>query len=426
MRMRKLGKGQSVVFCSSMEVKRKILEYSGKSLGAIEVADVLQWCIANTCFYARKCIPLWAIQGLRHQRRHAACSRPLLNAEGEISGHLADYLLEREAQSLQERYEDGGPQHEERILLHSVIEEPLIRRAQQLADIRAKCQEFDVFSFNTATLHEEQERELSPENERERQVELPAPSKPQKHRVHPDVRRFVKDGVLIRSSDAFRLAFDTLRNTTARDYYESTWPKDLVVTTDFAQTVQASDEQALDSYLRPVHWIASCKERDRTNYVVLSPYEAQELLPSIRKHRHVILHLYSPRLNFSVRTLEDLSFCTVPAVHESWSPPHIIRQLNLFAGQLYIKNYEEYRLLCDFLGLCSEPPDDQMEVARDGFINPPDRALSKSLILQDCPFTTSPVAFLRMIMALRRKGQSFAISHLGMILNGDRISREQF
>ncbi len=424
--MRKLGKGQSVVFCSSMEVNRKIIEYSGKSQGAIEVADVLQWCIANTCFYARKCIPLWATQGLRYQRRHAVCSQPLLNAEGEISGHLAEYLLEREAQSLQERYGDGGPQHEERVLLHSVIEEPLIRRAQQLADIRAKCQEFDVVSFNTATLHEEQERELSPENERERQVELPAPSKPQKHCVHPDVRRFVKDGVLIQSSDAFRLAFDTLRNTTARDYYESTWPKGLVVTTDFAQTVQASDEQALDSYLRPVHWIASCKQRGRTSCVVLSPYEAQELLPSIRKHRHVILHLYSPRLNFSVRTLEDLSFCTVPAVHESWSPPHIIRQLNLFAGQLYIKNYEEYRLLCDFLGLCSEPPDDQMEVARDGFINPPDRALSKSLILQDCPFTTSPVAFLRMIMALRRKGQSFAISHLGMILNGDRISREQF
>ncbi len=78
------------------------------------------------------------------------------------------------------------------------------------------------------------------------------------------------------------------------------------------------------------------------------------------------------------------------------------------------------------MGLSSEPPDDQMEVARDGFINPPDRALSKSLILQDCPFTTSPVAFLRVIMAFRRKGQSFAMSHLGMILNGERISREQF
>jgi hypothetical protein len=30
MRMRKLGKGQSVAFCSSMEVQRKIVESSGK------------------------------------------------------------------------------------------------------------------------------------------------------------------------------------------------------------------------------------------------------------------------------------------------------------------------------------------------------------------------------------------------------------
>jgi hypothetical protein len=49
MRMRNLRKGQSVVFCSSMEVQRNILESGSKSEGCIEVADVLKWCIANTC-----------------------------------------------------------------------------------------------------------------------------------------------------------------------------------------------------------------------------------------------------------------------------------------------------------------------------------------------------------------------------------------
>jgi hypothetical protein len=409
-----------------MEVHRKILESSGRSHGMIEVADVLQWCIAGTCSHARKSIALWATQGLRHQRRRAACSQPLLNAKGRVSGHLVEYLLEREAQSLQERYGNGGPQHEEQILLHNVMEKPLMRCKQQLADIRAKCQEFNVVSFNTATLHEEQERELSPENEREQQVELPAASAPRIHYVHPDVQLFVRHGVFKRSSDAFRPAFDTLRNTTALDYYESTWPEDLVVTTDFAQTIEASGEQLLDPYLRPVNWIVSCKGGDKINYVVLSPYEAQELLPSIRKHQQVILHVYSPRLNVSARTLEDLSFCAIPALPESWSAPHIVRQLNLFAGQLYIRNYEEYVLLCGFLGLCSEPPDDHIEVARDGFISPQDRALSNSVMLRECPFTTSPVAFLRMIIALRRKGQSFAMSHFGMILNGELIARDTF
>ncbi|KAL2046481.1 hypothetical protein ABVK25_011836 [Lepraria finkii] len=42
-RMRKLGKGQSVMFCGPMEVERKIIHCSGKNRGdAIEVADVLQ------------------------------------------------------------------------------------------------------------------------------------------------------------------------------------------------------------------------------------------------------------------------------------------------------------------------------------------------------------------------------------------------
>jgi hypothetical protein len=263
-----------------MEIYRKILESSGRSHGKIEVADVLQWCIVGTCSHARKSIALWATQGLRHQRHHAAYSQPFIDAEGQLSEHLAEYLLEKEAQSLQERYGNGEPQHVEQILLHDE-EQPLMSRTQQLADIRAKCREFDVASFNIAALHEEQERELSPEDEREQQVELPPASTPRIHYVHPDVRFFIRHGVLTRSSDAFRPAFNTLRNTTAHDYYESTWPEDLIVTTDFAQTIQASVEQLLDSYLRPVHWIVSCKDGDRINFVVLSPYEAQELLPCV-------------------------------------------------------------------------------------------------------------------------------------------------
>ena len=50
MRMRKLGKGQSVMICGPMEVERKILRCSGKSrCDTIEVADVLQWSISETC-----------------------------------------------------------------------------------------------------------------------------------------------------------------------------------------------------------------------------------------------------------------------------------------------------------------------------------------------------------------------------------------
>jgi hypothetical protein len=160
--------------------------------------------------------------------------------------------------------------------------------------------------------------------------------------------------------------------------------------------------------------------------VILSPYEAQELLPSVRHYEQVILHVYSPRLSVSVRTLEDLSFCAVPAVPDSRSAPAIVKQLNLLAGQLYIRTYEEYESLCGFLGLCSHPPDDHTKIASDGFITPPNISQSDFIITPTCPFMISPVAFLRKFMALRRKGQSFTASHLGRILNGELISREHF
>lgn len=424
MRMRKLGKGQSVVFCSSMEIQRKIRERSDKSQDTIEVADVLKWCIAETNSHTRKSIPLWATQGVRHQRRQAVYAR---SAAQGLSRDLVESLLELEAQSLKQRYGEERTHHEEQLLSQSTIDEPLMVRKKQLDEIRAKCQEFEVASFNTATLQEEQERELSPENEREQQVELPPASSPLTHYVHPDVRQLITHGVLKRSSDAFQPAFETLRRTTASSHYDSrAWPDDLLVTTDFANTIQASDDQFLDSFLRPVHWILSCKGRSAVECVVLSPYEAQELLPSIRESKVVTLHTYSPRPSVSVRTLEDLSFCAVPAVPQSLPDPDVIRHLNLFAGQLYIQDFGEYMMLCEFLGLCSQPPDDSVQVACDGFISPTSRANSERAMIRVCPFTASPVAFLRMIIALRRKGQSFSSSHFGKILNGELIGRNEF
>ena len=203
-------------------------------------------------------------------------------------------------------------------------------------------------------------------------------------------------------------------------------PDDLLVTTDFARTVEASSNGLLDSFLRPVNWIVSYKYGSKMKLVVLSPHEAQELLPYIRRGKNTSLHVYSPRLSVSTRSLEDLSFCAVPAIPKSWSTPKMVNQLNIFAGQPYIRDYEEYVSICMFLGLCSRPPDDQMKVECDGFISQLSIAMSDCIITRACTFTTSPVAFVRIVMALRRKGQSFKNSHFGKILSGELILKEQF
>lgn len=420
MRMRKLEESQSVVFCSSMEVRRKILEQCGRSEGSLGVEDVLGWSIAETCVNTKRSIPLWATQGVRHQHRRAACSI------GPIRHEVAESLLEPEAQSLDQRYGHTKTLLEEQVL-SDTISETHISRKNQLDSIRAKCVEFEVASFNTATLQEEQERELSPENEREQQVELPPALLPHHHQIHKDVWQLITKGNFNGSSDAFRPAFDIFRNTTAFEHFESLgWSNELLVTTDFTRTVQAKLHQNLDSFLRPVHWIVSCKTSGAHIFVVISPHEAQELIPSIRQQSHVVLHTYSPRLNITTRTMEDLSFCAVPALPQSWKIPSVVPQLNLFAGQLYIRSYEEYESICACLGLCSRPPDDKMEVACDGFISPASRLRSNSALIRACSFNNSPVAFLRTVMALRRKGQSIGMSHMGKILSGELVAREQF
>lgn len=426
--MRKLGKGQSVMFCGPMEVENKILRASGKPECAnIEVADVLQWSIAQTCIHTKRCVPLWATQGIRHQRRHIAWSEYSSNDCEESALKIAKSLLEPEAQTLENRYGFGERRFEEQLLLSNFKDESLSKRETQLEAIRAKCREFKLASFDSAALREEQERELSPENEQERQVERPLALDPHIHSVHRDLKIFVCQGILHRSSDAFKPAFQVFGSTTAKECLEAkAWPLDLLVTTDFSRTVQASENQPLDLFLRPVHWAVSRRDGNLIEAVVVSPWEAHELLPSIRQQKAVTLHVYSPRVSKSVRTLEDLSFCAIPAAPEGWPNCPVILQLNIFAGQLYLLSYDEYLAVCRLLGLCFGPPPEEIEVACDGFISPICRPGYDELMAGQCPFKISPIGFLRMLIAMRRKGQNSQKSHIGRILQGELLAREEF
>src|SRR5690606_31984791 len=70
MRMRKLGKGQSIMFCAPKEVQRKIRAIVGKnSRDDITFQDVLKWTIKETVECTTNSVPLWATQGVRYQRR---------------------------------------------------------------------------------------------------------------------------------------------------------------------------------------------------------------------------------------------------------------------------------------------------------------------------------------------------------------------
>lgn len=428
MRMRKLGKGQSIMICAPKDIERKILECSRKSPeDPIEVGDVIKWSIFETFSHTRKSIPLWATQGLRYQRQHPFWSEATAGHDWQQSMGVAKILVEPEAQTLEHRYSSDTIHAEDQVLLHGVEEIALIDRQCEVEAISARCKEFMVQSFNMASLHEEQERELSPENEQEVQVEKPPAQEPLKHVVHADLFHFVMYGKLRRFSSAFQPAFASLSSTSASKALETAaWPATLLVTLDFARTVKVPAGERLDWYVRPVHWIASRTENGRGDYVILSPFEANELLPSIRKRKLVRLHTYAPRTSQLMSTMEDLTTFAIPPASHEWIMSPIGMHLNLFAGQVYIRDYNECVALCRFLGLAFRPPEGQARANGDGFVEPSSRPVFDSEMVMKCPFTSSPVPFLQLLMVMRRKGQSYARSHLGKILRGGLLKEADF
>jgi hypothetical protein len=152
MRMRKLGKGQTVVFCVSQEIQTKILEASRKTdASTITVADILEWSMHETLDDLHRNMPLWAVQGERFVRQEK-----IWNAAKKqgLTKEDAEKLLETEAQSLEDRYRPRLNPGEAKVFAMS--EDPIV---QQVA---TRCEAFNITQFKASALQEEQERELSP------------------------------------------------------------------------------------------------------------------------------------------------------------------------------------------------------------------------------------------------------------------------
>lgn len=422
MRMRKLGKGQSVLFCAPKDIQRKIIHSTNVAQSnQIEVKHVLLWCIRNTLDQVRKSVVPWAIQGKRHYER--------LEALSANPGIIPASIQEDEAQSLEERYGFGKEKADGRWLADTALNTDMEYSAE-LIDIRKKCAQFGFHSFAGASLHEEQERELQPEKELEIQREH-APSIPAlKHKLHADVRNLATTGVMVHSAPSgFLPAFDVFKNTSAKRLFDiSKWPGDLWVTRDFAQTVLMHGFGEIDTFLRPVNWVVTSEGKNGLSFcVIFSPFEVQELRSAIQHNKKVVLSIYSPRLSLSSRSFESLDVHKIPTGSKLPSiHPRIIMLLNLFAGQLYLRSHDEYIRLCQFLGLCYYPPQNNVEIGWDNFVPLSSRASFDPIMKEVCPFEESPVDFLQKIFALRRKGQDLANTHMGRILNGELLSRKDF
>ncbi|KAG9308685.1 hypothetical protein JVU11DRAFT_11642 [Chiua virens] len=412
MRMRRLGHGHSVMFFAPLEVDLSIRFVTQKEDAKIPItaADILRWAIHETLTDIQERAPYWAQQGMSHQRRYDAWSR---YCKGElVPDQLADAWLEPDAKSLTDLYapyETGNTSK-----TASQLEKYISRRCDDLGASN---------SSNRTQLDEQLEREVNREIEREREVELPPKAELARHFLHPDVVFFVRAGTL-RASSAFRPVFTALdQSSAAAGEAHAGWSPFIFATADFCETIKEIPPGGrMDQYLRPVQWVVSGrKDRDRV-LVLVSPFEAHHLMPDIRVSNHVHLHVYVPRTSERMKPADDLMFYSIPPVPDDWTPPwDLIDQLNIFAGQLYLRDYDSYLRLSHFLQIQKQSREDRMKkAARYNLFN----LRSRQELEKADPDSLLPS--MMMLLAIRRRGFPFSDSHMGKILQGQSLTRADF
>ncbi|KAK1836413.1 hypothetical protein QBC39DRAFT_406982 [Podospora conica] len=346
MRMRQLGRGHSVVFFVPAEIRERITALRGiQPGGKIRVADVLSWSIEETWNEARRLVPLWAAQGHQHQRQL------LLGDAHNLSSEEAARFLESDGLTLRERY---GPVCDEQV--------PSTDPTDAAIRIRERCRAFGARGFGAAALQQEQEREREREILVERATPPPEPQplpvQSLEPSLHTDVQEFVRTGIIPSDSAAFMPALRALAGSSITGLLQGVrGPPGLLATAEFARTVQlptSTPSSGWDLYQRPVQWIVTAPTQSSgTVAVVLSPWEADALLPIFRAGGvTATLHLFAPRTSLTTRSAEDLLLYTTPAPRSGWCPPRVLlRTLLLFAGQLYLRSYDDYVAMCRFLGV---------------------------------------------------------------------------
>ena len=429
MRMRQLGDGHTIMYFAPPEVDRKISdiakERSSGSLtrtSSIKAIDVVEWVIGETCRAITHSAPLWASQGLSYYNRQKAWLEYWNEGSGKhMNGsHLLQTLREPESQTLDELY-----------AYHRRSSSTFLPPAKGDAtekhhlEIQKKCEYFGVKSLHGVRMQEEQEREVAQETEQERSIERPPRAVPAKHSLHKEVILFVTRGKHPLSADAVMPAFESLDRTSICKLNPGGWAGSLLVTRDFATTI-SGERKYSDEYLRRVSWVLSLRRTVPPFLLVVSPFEANDLLPQIRASEHVRLHVYAPRIAEDMRTLEHLDFVSVPPVPSGWGQElgSCRVELGIFAGQLCFVSRESYHEILDFLGLYEGTVDDDDREhidSRGGFMT---RRRRQELGLHLSPFEQNPVMFIKALTALRRKGQDHLETHMGKLLRGIKVDMD--
>ena len=117
---------------------------------------------------------------------------------------------------------------------------------------------------------------------------------------------------------------------------------------------------------------------------------------------------------------DDLRFYTIPPLPSDWTPPwELINQLNIFAGQLYLRDYASYLRVCCLLGVPAMKQQwNQWNLSNVHGSDKKDETKSFRL--------GSSLPFVKVLLAIWTRGLLFAESHMGRILQGQILTERDF
>ena len=398
MRLRKLAHGQSLVFFAPPEVHQSIINVTGRPAKDLTGYDVVAWSLEQSCLSIERCQPLRVIQGISHQRRQ----HMLDTFFGEFSGHndLAKDInrsrkyikkfREKEEQTLQDLY---GPTWAVKDVFAGAPDRGIVRELKEI------WRNLDSDSSAIASMHEEHEREVAPEIEKEVAVQRPQKVTPLGPIVDPHLQTFIFSGHR-KETRNFANAFDSvLIHSSAKENDAAPLWVHVKATRDFINTVESPRSGVYNDYFRPVNWVLTSKVEARpTFFLLISQYEVNQLWGAIRSPNALVhLHQYEPRVTKAMRSV-DGSAAPMLDSNVQWQnlDLNLRQELHLFAGQLYLNSYADYRALFEKLNTAS-------------YIAP-EKLLS----------------FIKAWLAIRRKGHDFLQSHMGQMVSGRMLQPEAF
>ena len=398
MRLRKLAHGQSLVFFAPPEVHQSIMDVTGRPGTELTGYDVVAWSLEQSCLSIERSQPLRVIQGISHQRRQHMLQTFFREFSGfgdlakdvSRSKESVKKFREKEEQTLQDLY---GPTSVAKDVFAGAPDRRIVRKLKEI------WRNLDSNSSAVASMHEEHEREVAPEIEKEVAVQRPQKVTPLCPIVDSHLQTFISSGHP-KESQNFANAFDSvLIHSSAKEKDAASVWVHIRVTTDFVNTVQSPRSGVYNDYFRPVNWVLTSKfETKPTFFLLISQHEVNKLMGAIRSPNSAVhLHQYEPRVTKSMRSVDGSAGPMLDS-NVQWRRlnTNLRQELHLFAGQLYFNSYADYRALFEKLNTASYLA--------------PEKLLS----------------FIKAWLAIRRKGHNFLQSHMGQMVSGRVLQAEAF